>query len=131
MFLRLLPHSGLLLERLGSRAIARPSNKLPAPAKLDSDTQVSKVKRFRGKKLPLSSAGVQGLREEYNRSVEPARTRPVRWRRASCLPVSRGFQPGGDAWGNGQGFGIIPRRPTGREGWSGRLEAGLTVRQDA
>ena len=30
------------------------------------------MKRIRGKKLPLTAAGVQGLREEYTRSIEPA-----------------------------------------------------------
>jgi aryl-alcohol dehydrogenase-like predicted oxidoreductase len=31
------------------------------------------MKRIRGKKLALTAAGVQGLREEYTRSIEPAR----------------------------------------------------------
>ena len=30
-------------------------------------------KRIRGKKQPLTAAGVQGLREEYTRTIEPAR----------------------------------------------------------
>jgi len=42
-------------------------------AELDSDTWVSEVKRIRGKKLPLTSASVQGLREEYTRAIAPAR----------------------------------------------------------
>jgi hypothetical protein len=54
-------------------AIQKPSNKLLAVTELDSDTWVSEVKRIRGKKLPLTAAGVQGLREEYTRSIEPAR----------------------------------------------------------
>jgi hypothetical protein len=54
-------------------AIAKPSNKLLAVADLDSDTWVGEVERIRGKKLPLTAAGVQGLREEYTRSIEPAR----------------------------------------------------------
>jgi hypothetical protein len=41
---------------------------------LDSDTLASEVKRIRGKKLPLTAAGVQGLRDEYTRTLEPART---------------------------------------------------------
>ena len=32
------------------------------------------MKRIRGKKLPLTAAGVQGLRAEYTRTIEPART---------------------------------------------------------
>ena len=31
------------------------------------------MKRIRGKKLPLTAAGIQALRAEYTRSVEPAR----------------------------------------------------------
>jgi hypothetical protein len=32
------------------------------------------VKRIRGRKLPLTAAGVQALRDEYTRTLEPART---------------------------------------------------------
>jgi len=31
------------------------------------------VKRIRGKKLPLTAAGVHALRDEYTRTIEPAR----------------------------------------------------------
>jgi hypothetical protein len=31
------------------------------------------VKRIRGKKQPLSSAGLHALRDEYTRTIEPAR----------------------------------------------------------
>jgi hypothetical protein len=57
--------------------IEKPSTKLLAVADLDSDTWVGEVKRIRGKKLPLTAAGVQGLREEYTRSIEPARALAV------------------------------------------------------
>src|SRR5437764_230415 len=40
-------------------AIEKPSNKLLAMAELNSDTWVSEVKRIRGKKRPLTAAGVQ------------------------------------------------------------------------
>jgi hypothetical protein len=40
-------------------AIEKPSTKLLAVAELDSDTWVAEVKRIRGKKLPLTAAGVQ------------------------------------------------------------------------
>ena len=39
----------------------------------DSNTWVSEIKRIRGKKLPLTAAGLQGLRAEYTRTIEPAR----------------------------------------------------------
>ena len=55
-------------------AIEKPSNKLLAVAELDSGTWVREVKRLRGKKLPLTAAGVHALRAEYTRRIEPART---------------------------------------------------------
>ena len=54
-------------------AIEKPSNKLLAATELDSDTWVGEVKRIRGKKQPLSSAGLHALRVEYTRTIEPAR----------------------------------------------------------
>ncbi len=53
--------------------IEKPSNKLLAPTELDSDTWVSEVKRLRGKKHPLTAAGLQGLRDEYTRTIAPVR----------------------------------------------------------
>ena len=35
--------------------------------------EVPIVKRIRGKRQPLSSAGLHALREEYTRATEPAR----------------------------------------------------------
>ena len=54
-------------------AIEKPSNKLLAATELDSDNWVGEVKRIRGKKQPLTAAGVHGLRDEYTRTIEPAR----------------------------------------------------------
>ena len=54
-------------------AIEKPSNKLLALTELDSNTWVSEVKRIRGKTQPLSSAGLHALRDEYIRTLEPAR----------------------------------------------------------
>ena len=42
---------------------------------MDPNTWLSKVKRIRGKKQPLSSAGVHALRDDYTRTTEPARLR--------------------------------------------------------
>jgi hypothetical protein len=52
---------GLLSE--GSR------HKLLALTELDSNTWVSEVKRIRGEKQPLSSAGLHALRDEYPRTI--------------------------------------------------------------
>ena len=52
--------------------IEKPNNKFLALADLDSNTWVSEVKRIRGKKQPLSSAGLHALRDEYTRTLEPA-----------------------------------------------------------
>jgi hypothetical protein len=73
MCLKLPPRSGLLRAGFGPHATAKPSNKLLAATDLDSDTWVGEVKRIRGKKLPLTAAGVQGLRA-HSRTIEPART---------------------------------------------------------
>jgi hypothetical protein len=54
-------------------SIEKPSNKLLAFTKLDSDTLVTEVKRIRGRGQPLTSAGVHALRDEYTRTIEPAR----------------------------------------------------------
>jgi methylase of polypeptide subunit release factors len=54
-------------------SIEKPGNKLQAVAELDSATLVTEVKRIRGKKLPLTAAGLQALRDEYTRTIEPAR----------------------------------------------------------
>jgi hypothetical protein len=54
-------------------AIEKPSNKLLAATELDSDVWVGEVKRIRGKKRPLTAAGVRALRAEYIRTIEPAR----------------------------------------------------------
>jgi hypothetical protein len=53
--------------------IKKPSNKLLALTELDSNTWVSEVKRIRGKKQPLTAAGLHTLRDEYTRTLEPAR----------------------------------------------------------
>lgn len=56
-------------------AIGKPTNKLQNLAALDSDSFIAEVKHIRGKKLPLTAAGLQALREEYTRTIEPARVR--------------------------------------------------------
>jgi len=53
--------------------IEKPSMKLQSPTALDSDAFVAEVKKLRGKKNPLSAAALKGLREEYVRSIEPAK----------------------------------------------------------
>jgi hypothetical protein len=38
-----------------------------------SDCGLVKVRRIRGKKLPLTAAGLQVLRDEYTRTIAPVR----------------------------------------------------------
>ena len=64
--------------------IEKPSNKLLAVTDLDSDTWVGEVKRIRGNKLPLTAAGVQGLRAEYTRTIEPARALAAETLKLEC-----------------------------------------------
>jgi hypothetical protein len=54
-------------------AIEKPSNKLLALTDLDSNTWVSEVKRIRGKKEPLTAAGLHALGDKYTRAIKPAR----------------------------------------------------------
>ena len=53
--------------------IEKPNKKLRTPSDLDSDAFVAEVKRLRGKKSPLSVAALRSLRDEYTRTIEPAR----------------------------------------------------------
>ena len=53
--------------------VSKPSMKLRAPVELDCDSFVAEVKKVRGKKKPLSAAGLKNLRDEHARSIEPAR----------------------------------------------------------
>ena len=56
--------------------------KLQSPFGLDGDDFVAEVKKVRGKRKPLTAAALKALRDEYARSVEPARnwpTRPEDW----------------------------------------------------
>ena len=55
--------------------ITEPSQRLQEMASLSSDAFVAEVQKLRGKKKPLSAAGLKGLRAEYTQHVEPARTR--------------------------------------------------------
>jgi hypothetical protein len=54
-------------------AIEKPSKKLQSPTDLDGDGFVAEVKKLRGKKNPLSAAGLRSLRDEHARTIEPAR----------------------------------------------------------
>ena len=53
--------------------IEKMSNRLQSLTDLDSDALVAEVKRLRGAKRPLTAAGLQALRDEYARSIVPAR----------------------------------------------------------
>jgi hypothetical protein len=54
--------------------IEKPSLKLQSPVELDSDAFVGEVKRVRGKSKGLSAVALKNLRDEYARTIEPART---------------------------------------------------------
>ena len=57
------------LQYLQSGRVSR----LQEPISLDSDAFVAEVQKGRGKKNPLTTAGLRGLRDEYVRTIEPAR----------------------------------------------------------
>ena len=52
--------------------IAEPSTKLRNPIDLDSNEFIAEIKRLRGKKKPLSLAGLRSLRDEHGRTIVPA-----------------------------------------------------------
>ena len=54
--------------------ITKSSRKLNTLVSLKSDAFIAEVKRIRGRKQPLTAAAVQGLRGEYARTIEPAKT---------------------------------------------------------
>ena len=53
--------------------IEKPNKKLQTPSNLDSESFVAEVKKLRGKKNPLSVVALRSLRDEYTRTIEPAR----------------------------------------------------------
>jgi hypothetical protein len=60
-------------QATSQQVIEQSSNKLLAPTEVGSNTRLSELKRIRGKKQPLSSAGLHALRDEYTRTIAPAR----------------------------------------------------------
>jgi hypothetical protein len=63
-----------ILDWLGAEyEVEKPTLRLQSPFDLDSDSFIGEIKKVRGKKRPLSAAALKNLRDEYARSVEPAR----------------------------------------------------------
>jgi hypothetical protein len=58
-------------------AVVKPSQKLQDPVALDADALVAEVKKARGKKQPLTVAGLKALKDEYARSILPLQTLAV------------------------------------------------------
>jgi hypothetical protein len=58
---------------LVQHSIAEPTTKLRQALSLSSDTFVAEVQKARGRKNSLTAAGLRSLREEYSRTIEPAR----------------------------------------------------------
>ncbi len=54
--------------------ISEPSTKLQDTIALDSDAFVIEVQRARGRRNPFTAAALRGLRDEYKRTIEPARS---------------------------------------------------------
>jgi len=53
--------------------IADPNNKLKDSVSLDSDAFVTEVQKARSNKNSLTAAGLRSLRNEYTRTIDPAR----------------------------------------------------------
>jgi hypothetical protein len=90
--------------------IEKPSNKPLATTELDSDAWVGEVKRIRDKKLPLTAAGVHALRDEYTRTLEPARALAAETLKleGSRLSAGKGISGAVPAIGNEPGRGTLP-----------------------
>jgi len=54
-------------------SVTEPTAKLQEAHTLDSDAFVTEVQKGRGKKNSLTAAGLRSLRDEYARTIEPAR----------------------------------------------------------
>lgn len=54
-------------------AIDKPTQKLANILELDAEALIAEVKKIRGRKSPLSVAGLKNLREEHARTIAPAR----------------------------------------------------------
>ena len=53
--------------------IQKPNRKLQSPLELDSDGLVTEVRKVQGRRNPLSAVGLRALRDEYDRTIEPAK----------------------------------------------------------
>jgi hypothetical protein len=79
-------------------AVEKPSQKLRDLANLDPDALVDEVKKIRGKKSPLTVAGLKALRGEHTRSVAPlqamaAESRQLELRVAELVNAAYGLTP--------------------------------------
>ncbi len=52
--------------------ITEPSTRLENPIDLGSDALIAEAKKLRGKKRPMSMAGLRSLREEHEHTIVPA-----------------------------------------------------------
>ena len=53
--------------------VEKPTLRLQAAVGLDSESLIAEVRKIRGKKNPLSAAGLKNLRAEHANTIEPAR----------------------------------------------------------
>jgi hypothetical protein len=60
------------------------TQQIQAASELDADTLVSEVERVRGRKQPLTAAGQKRLREEYTRTIVPARALAAEMYQLEC-----------------------------------------------
>jgi hypothetical protein len=69
---RIAESSSMLIHwYVGESEILRPSAELLQPFGLTLDEFVDRIRKARGSRRPLSAAGVQALRDEYARTVQP------------------------------------------------------------
>ena len=79
-------------------AIEKPTLKLQEVPALDADGLVAEVRKVRGKKRPLTVAGLKALKEEHARTVAPlqalaAESRDLEWRVSELVNQAYGLTP--------------------------------------
>ena len=78
------------------RNCEKPSLKLQDVPALDADGLVAEVRKVRGKKQPLTVAGLKALKEEHGRTVAPlqalaAESRDLEWRVSELVNQAYGL----------------------------------------
>ncbi len=78
--------------------VAKPTNNLLAPLLLNTDEFVQEVRKCRGRGKVLSATGLRSLRDEYERTIEPAKelareAMTIEWQLSDLVNAAYGLTP--------------------------------------